>query len=88
MYPQTERTTRIYWFRIFLKRLYKSTTTQRCSRLQHWRCVGVNMPKRYWQLWVKDLPKVPTGQLYWDSSLRPSGPKEPNLPLGPHAPQI
>jgi len=37
-----------------LQSFFKSTTTQRRSRLQHWYCVGVNMPKRYRQ--VKDLP--------------------------------
>jgi len=43
------------------------------------------MPKRFRWLWVKDLPKVPTWQLKWDSNLRPSGLKSPNLPLSsPH----
>jgi len=36
------------------KASFKSTTTQRCSRLQHWFCIRVNMPKRYRQLQVKD----------------------------------
>jgi len=27
--------------------------------------VGVNTPKRYRQLWVKNLPKVPTWRLKW-----------------------
>ena len=36
------------------------------------------MPKRYRQLQVKDLPKVPTRRLEWDSSLQPSGRKAPN----------
>jgi len=40
----------IHSFRIFLWCLFKSTTTSRCSRLQHWYCVGVNTPKRYTQL--------------------------------------
>ena len=30
---------------------------------------------------MKDLPKVLTWQLEWDSNLRPSGCKAPNLPL-------
>jgi len=43
-------------------------------------CVGVNTPKRYRQLRVKDLPKVPTWWLEWDSNLRPSRGKAPNWP--------
>ena len=39
-----------YSFRIFLYRLFKSTNTQRRSRLQHWCCVGVDTPKCYRQL--------------------------------------
>src|SRR6218665_2460931 len=35
---------------------------------------------------MKDLPKVPTWRLQWDSNLRPSGRKAPNLPLSHHAP--
>jgi len=53
---------------------------QRHSWLQHWYCVGVNMPKHYWRLWVKDLPKVPTWRLEWDSNLQPTERKAPNLP--------
>ena len=45
------------------------------------------MPKRYRQLRVKDLPKVRTRRLEWDSNLRPSGRKAPNLPLTHQAPQ-
>jgi len=56
----------IHSFCTFLKRLFKSTTTQRCSRLQHWYYVRVNTPKRYRQLWAKDLPKVPTWLLEQD----------------------
>src|SRR6218665_2163817 len=33
------------------------------------------------QLLVKDLPKVPTWRLEWDSNLRPSERKAPNLPI-------
>ena len=62
----------------------QSTTTQKRSKLQHWYCVGVNMAKRYWQLWVKDLPKVRTWRLERDSNLWPSGRKAPNLPLSLH----
>ena len=58
------------------------------SRLQHWCCVGVKTPKRCRQLWVKDLPKVPTWRVEWDSNLRPSGRKAPNLPLSHHAPSF
>ena len=47
----------------------------------------VNTPKRYRQLWVKDLPKVSTCWLEWDSNLRPSGGNSPHLPLSHHAPQ-
>ena len=63
-----------------------SFTTWRCSRLQLCHCVGVNTPKCYRQLWVKDLPKVPMWRLEWDSNLRPSGHKASNLPLSHHAP--
>ena len=34
---------------------------------QHEYCVGVNTPKRHRQLRVKNLPKVPTWWLEWDS---------------------
>ena len=51
---------------------------QKCSRLKHWYCVRVNMPKRYRQLQVKDLPEVLTWRLEWDLNLRPSGRKIPN----------
>ena len=40
----------------------------------------------YRQLRVKDLPKVPTWRLEWDSNLRPSGYKAPHLPLCHTAP--
>src|SRR6218665_635801 len=46
------------------------------------------MPKCYRQLWVKDLPKVLTWWLEWDSNLRPSGRRAPNLPLSHHASQV
>ena len=78
----------IHSLRKFIWRLYKSTTTQRRSRLQHWHCVGVNTPKRYRQLWVKDLPHVPTWRKELDWSLQPSGRKAPNLPLSHHATQM
>src|SRR6218665_1063702 len=42
--------------------------------------------KRYRQLRVKDLSKVPTWRLEWDSNLRPSGRKAPNLPMNHHTP--
>ena len=38
-------------------------------------------PKRHRQLWVKDLPKVPTWRLERDSNLRPFGRKTSNLPM-------
>src|SRR6218665_440773 len=37
---------------------------------------------------MKDLPKVHTWWLEWDSNLRTSGCKAPNLPLSHHAPQL
>src|SRR6218665_1222449 len=46
------------------------------------------MAKRYRQLRVKDLPKIPTLRREWDSNLRPSGRKTPNLPLSHHTPQL
>src|SRR6218665_952647 len=55
---------------------------------QHGYCVGVGTPKRYRQLRVKDLPKVPTWWLEWDSNLRPSGRKALNLPLSNHTPKL
>ena len=64
------------------------STTQRHSQLQLWYCVGVYTLKRNRQLWVKDLPKIPTWRLKWDSNLRPSGGKATNLPLSHHAPQF
>src|SRR6218665_4202135 len=44
------------------------------------------MPKCYRQLQVKDLPKVPTWQLEWDSNLRLYGRKAPYLPLRRYVP--
>src|SRR6218665_3692963 len=44
--------------------------------------------KRYRQLRVKDLPKDPTWWLEWNSNLRPSRRKAPNLPLRHHAPHV
>ena len=38
-------------------------------------------PKRHLQLWVKDLPKVPTWRLERDSNPRPLGRKAPNEPF-------
>ena len=78
----------IHSFHIFLQHLFKSTTTQRRSQLQHWYCVGVDTSKRYRQQWEKDLPKIPMWQVKWDSNLRPSGHKAPNLPLSHHAPHV
>jgi len=46
------------------------------------------MPKHYRQLRVKDLPRVPTWWVDWDSNLQPSGCKAPKLPLSHHAPQF
>ena len=43
-------------------------------------------PKRHRQLWVKDLPKVPT-RLERDSNLQPFGRKAPNLPMSRHVPR-
>ena len=37
------------------------------SRLQHCYYVGVNTPKRYRQLRVRDFPKVSTWRLQWES---------------------
>src|SRR6218665_3111174 len=65
----------------------QTTTTLRRSRLQHGYCGVVNTPMIYMQLRVKDLPKVPTWQLEWDSNPRPSGRNAPNLPLIHHAPR-
>ena len=51
-------------------------------------CVGVGTPKRYRQLQVKDLPKVPTWWPERDSNQRFSGRKAPNLPLSHDTPQM
>jgi len=40
---------------------------QKGFQLQHWYCIRVNTPKRYRQLQVKDLLKVPTSRLKWNS---------------------
>src|SRR6218665_3694240 len=50
------------------------------------RRLGVNTPKRYRQLRVKDLPKVPTWRLEWDSNLRPSERKALNPTTEPPLP--
>ena len=63
--------------------LLSAWAIQKRSRLQHWYCVWVNTPKRYRQLWVKDLPKVLAWRLEWDSNLRPSGRKAPNPSIDP-----
>ena len=57
---------------------------QKRYRLQHWYCVGVNTPKRYRQLRVKDLPKILMWQLQWDSNLRPSGTEPHHWATTPH----
>ena len=41
--------------------LLSAWAIQKHSRLKHCYCVGASTPKRYGQLQVKDLPKVPTG---------------------------
>ena len=51
---------------------------QKCSRLHHWHCVGVYMPKRY-------RPKVPAWRLVRDSSPQSSSRKASTLPLRHHA---
>src|SRR6218665_1312668 len=43
-------------------------------------------PKCHRQLRVKDLPKVPTWRLEWDSNQRHFGRKATNLPIIHHAP--
>ena len=45
------------------------------------------MLKRHRQLQVKDLLKVPTWWLEWDSNPRPFGRKATNLPMSHYAPQ-
>ena len=50
-----------------------------------WHCVGVYLPKRYRQLQVKDLPKVPMWRLERDLNPRPSGWKASTLPMRHHA---
>src|SRR6218665_3693162 len=43
-------------------------------------------PKRYRQLRVEDLPKVPTWRLERDSNPRPTGQKASTLPMHHHVP--
>jgi len=70
-----------WWLWLSTFSLALSSITQRRSRQQHWYCVGVNMPKRYRQLRVTNLPKVSTRRLEWDSNLQPSEPTtEPPRP--------
>ena len=45
-------------------------------------------PKRYRQLWLKYLPKVPAWRLEWDSNPRPFGRTVTNLPMSHHAPRL
>ena len=45
-------------------------------------------PKHHRQLRVKDLPKVPTWRLEWNSNTRPFGQKETNLPMSHQTPHI
>src|SRR6218665_2571630 len=61
-------------------------STHRRSRLQHRYCV-ITL-KRYRQLQMKYLPKVPTWLLESDSNLRPFGRIASNLPLSNHAPEL
>ena len=44
-------------------------------------------PKHHRQLRVKDLPKIPTWQLKWDSNPWPSGRKASTLPMRHHVPR-
>ena len=68
-------------------RLFKSTTTQRCSRLHHW-CSVMELTYRSaignceWR--NCQSPKVLTWRLEWDLNLRSSGRKALNLPLSHH----
>ena len=45
-------------------------------------------PKRLGQLWIKDLPMVPTWRLEWESNPWPSGWKLSTQPMRYHVPQI
>src|SRR6218665_2752568 len=53
---------------------------------QHGYCVGVYTLKRYGQLQVKDLPKVPTWRLERESNPRPSDLKSSSQPRRHHVP--
>src|SRR6218665_3709160 len=52
---------------------FQFTITQGLPRLQHLYCVAVNTLKRNRQLRAKDLPKVHTRRLEWESTLRGLG---------------
>ena len=58
--------------------LLSAWAIQKCSRPQHWYYVEDKTPRCCGQLQVKDLPKVLTWRLEWDSNLQPSGRKAPN----------
>ena len=75
----------VYSFRLFLERLFQSTTTQRRSRLQQLTLCQSFTQKGHRQLRVKDLPRVPMWRLEWDSNWRSSGWKAPNLLMSHHA---
>ena len=74
----------VLYFSIYIA-LLKAWAFQKRSRLHHWYCIGANTLKDYRQLRVKDLPKVPTWRLNWNSNLRLFGRKAANLPLSHHA---
>jgi len=62
----------LYWIYPFLQHFSRHEPFRSAPDHSNWHCIGVYTPKRYRQLQVKDLPKVPTWQLERDSNLRPS----------------
>ena len=76
----------IHSFRPFLLRLFKPLLLGGAPDTARILCRNFT-PKHHRQLWVKDLPKVPTWQLERESNPWPFGRKAPTLPKRHHAPQ-
>src|SRR6218665_1707494 len=65
--------------------LLTASVLQESSRPQKLTLCRVYTPKRFRQLQVKDLPKVPTWRLERDSNQQPSRRKTSTLPMRNHA---
>src|SRR6218665_1118698 len=63
----------------------REKSTQKCSRPDNTKPRSKIIAFKHFHV-VKNLPKVPTWRLEWDSNLGSSGCNAPNLPLSHHAP--